>query len=207
MGFRSSNNTDARREAKKRKRESSKIEGLGNRVAFLINAVKDDELPTLKKLNFSTSELKDCSDTLKVKLEPHTLIHLAAKYNSADVLEYFVKKKIFKVDELVKNQSTPLHQAAHHGKLKVLEKLIRLESNPWLRTKSDYLPIHNAILRNQDKVVEILLNYMSKKNPSKKEITFERIRVPPSKQWKKEHTEKLKGFIEKVFSPNAVSQK
>eukprot|EP00026_Physarum_polycephalum_P004848 Phypoly_transcript_04872.p1 GENE.Phypoly_transcript_04872~~Phypoly_transcript_04872.p1 ORF type:complete len:199 (+),score=30.58 Phypoly_transcript_04872:1311-1907(+) len=82
-----------------------------------------------------------------------------------ELIEYVISKGVNINCKSKNNESTPLHQAAHAGNTEMVEFLVARGAHIHNKTSGGYLPLHNAVLRQQTEVMHVLLVMHKKYNP------------------------------------------
>lgn len=99
------------------------------------------------------------SDLYVVDAEGYTLIMTAAISNRASALETLLSVTKSSIDaQHIKTGMTALTIAAQVGNVEAVEVLIQQGANPTIRDMQNYLPLHHAVLNNQEKVVAAMLD-------------------------------------------------
>lgn len=87
-----------------------------------------------------------------------TLLHEACRERQLTVVEMLVCDFDADVNAVNEdNGSTPLHQAAYHGAIDVVRFLIEHGARLDVRTRGNYLPVHNASNQGHEAIVDLLL--------------------------------------------------
>lgn len=98
------------------------------------------------------------TDMCVVDDEGYTLIMMAAIYNRADVLKTLLQTNAKTIDaQHIKTGMTALAIAAQMGNVEAVDLLLSHGANPTIQDMKDYLPLHHAVLNNQEKVVDAML--------------------------------------------------
>jgi ankyrin repeat protein len=93
-----------------------------------------------------------------------TLLHKAARKSQLQVLDYLVKCYV-NLNDVDNQGETALHHGVMYGTIDVVKTL--LEAGAKINVKSEeykFTPLHYALLRRDDRIIELLLEY--KANPN-----------------------------------------
>ncbi|PVD38559.1 hypothetical protein C0Q70_01175 [Pomacea canaliculata] len=100
------------------------------------------------------------SDLYVVDEEGCTLVMTAALYNRASELETLLQINDTTINaQHTKTGMTALAMAAELGNTETVEVLLSHGANPAISDMKCYLPLHHAVLNNQEKVVDKMLEY------------------------------------------------
>ncbi|XP_076452363.1 uncharacterized protein LOC143287987 isoform X2 [Babylonia areolata] len=100
------------------------------------------------------------TDLFLVDDDGYTLVMKAAIYNKAYSLEVLLLTNDTTIDaQHVKTGMTALSIAAQMGNVEAVEILLSRGANPAIADMKNYLPLHYAVLNNQEKVVDSMLDY------------------------------------------------
>nr|KAG5709649.1 hypothetical protein BaRGS_027674 [Batillaria attramentaria] len=100
------------------------------------------------------------TDLFVVDNDGYTLVMTAAIYNRHDVLETLLQTNDTAIDaQHIKTGMTALAIAAQMGNVEAVEVLLNRGANPTIKDMKDYLPLHHAVLNNQEKAVDAMLEH------------------------------------------------
>jgi ankyrin repeat protein len=85
-------------------------------------------------------------------------LHTAAEYDNKGIAAALLKKKVEIEAKSADNLQTPLHFAAKHNSIKVMELLIEMKANLNARTAHKQTPLHLAVQEGHEEAVQILLD-------------------------------------------------
>ena len=137
-------------------------------VAALLRAVTDGDLATVQRLHAEypgilQTRFSGAFDGLPrekngspVRLNKHSLLHIAAHYGQIKVVELLLERGAL-VDAQDKNKCTPLHLAAQVGHTEVVRLLLERGALVDAQEANQWTPLHLAAHFGETKVVELLL--------------------------------------------------
>ncbi|XP_070186884.1 ankyrin-1-like isoform X2 [Littorina saxatilis] len=100
------------------------------------------------------------TDLFVVDDDGYTLVMTAAIYNKPDALEVLLLCNDTTIDaQHIKTGMTAVSIAAQMGNVEAVEVLLSRGANPAIVDMKNYLPLHYAVLNNQEKVVDAMLEY------------------------------------------------
>jgi len=119
-------------------------------------------LPIISALPFSLRmHLRDNKDASQFDYLP---IHQAARGSDVQIIN-FVLQMGADINARLENSSTPLHQAAGQGNIKVIAHLISFcNANPYLKTRSKWLPVHVASNLKKKDAVQLFMDLYKNDN-------------------------------------------
>ncbi|CAH1417622.1 unnamed protein product [Lactuca virosa] len=122
-------------------------------VSVMSLAVKSGDLDTVRILMESGCVIDHRNDRL---------LHAAASLNRVDLMEVLCMGYLdIDVNSIDSEGQTPLHVAACHGYIEVLEFLITLGSDPDLADHNGWTALHCCSMEGHSEAVEFLLNCIS----------------------------------------------
>ena len=123
----------------------------------LFRACEKGRLVDVRELVAGTKvDLKNC-----VIKDPHedTPLHIAAKFDHMDIVQYLVEEEGCEVDSRNRYKNTPLYHAAKQGKLEVVKYFIgEIGSDPMIYCRWQRTPLHMACKHGKIEVVKYLLS-------------------------------------------------
>ncbi|XP_041374461.1 ankyrin-3-like isoform X2 [Gigantopelta aegis] len=100
------------------------------------------------------------TDLYVVDEDGYTLLMIAVIYNRADTLAILLAKNRSTINaQHTKTGMTALSIAAQMGNDAIVEILLEQGANPGIADMDGYLPLHHAILNNQEMVLDVFLHF------------------------------------------------
>lgn len=116
----------------------------------------DDRKQSLKSTEFE--QVRDSRDIFK-----------ASELGYIEILEEEIKRTLRRVNEQNDQGSTPLHLAAAHGQLEIVEKLLALGADPTIEDNEKNIPLHWAAKTGDKDIAEKLLAQVNNINHKNKD--------------------------------------
>lgn len=143
-------------------REEKNFDGIYKSIFNLLefDKEKDDIL-----MLFLKDYIKKGKDLQIVNGDGFTPIHIAVKNGHLKIVDFFLKEKIFDVNEKSQFGYTPLHIACENGELECVKILIENEANLDAKNNNGDFPIHKAAYRGYTEIINYLALSGSKLDP------------------------------------------
>ena len=133
-------------------------------------------------------------------ISTHT-IHLAAKCGHLNIFKIILDINDFTNHSLLDDRNrTPIHIAAAHGCVGIMEELVARGENPNALSNCRSTPLHYAAQRGHINAVRFLLRCSEGTSPNKKDVTREK---PLNLAVKSGHTEIVKTLLNYTKNPIA----